>query len=276
MNGDLARSRRPRSARTEGGDPGRNERRDPDRAVEPRRGIGDVPGWRENATQRFEHRASGDRIAGPGQTSREARHRILRRAPDDGRHPGSHGAARVHARVVPETSAAPPPRRADAPNPRGRCAESRREGARALRGGGEATGVSEARSSPAPWSRQRPRPLRIAQRESRRTEARRSGRGCREAPPPLVVSLGPQSPGGLPDARASERARNARGTGSRRSFGWQMSVGCIDRLFWPVGRKTLRAARAIAGRKRTAPLTRSVRGEKANRCTSLRASSRSS
>ena len=117
--------------------------------------------------------------------------------------------------------------------------------------------------------RQRPRPLAPSGGDgiTRRAKARRSGRGCREAPPPPVVSLGPQSPRGLPSARALERAGNARGTGTR-SFVRVASVGRMHLA--PVragGRKAPRAGRALAGRKRAAPLTRGARGEKAKRCT---------
>lgn len=81
VNRDLARSSAGILERGRTWGVRRNERRDPDHAVEPGRGIGDVPGWRENTTQRFGHRASGDRIAGPGQPRERLCHRILRRAP---------------------------------------------------------------------------------------------------------------------------------------------------------------------------------------------------
>lgn len=93
--------------------------------------------------------------------------------------------------------------------------------------------------------------------------------GCREAPPPPVVSHGSQNPRGLPSAQALERAGNARGTGTR-SFVRVASVGRMHLA--PVragGRKAPRADRALAGRKRAAPLTRGACGEKAKRCTLL-------
>lgn len=155
------------------------------------------------------------------------------------------------------------------------CAEPRREGARALREEGEATGVSEARSPSAPWCRKRPRPL-LSQRGPCRTKTRRSGRGCRETPlPPVTVPRVPE-PVGHP-GRESVRASRERTRYGYTSFVRLADVGRMHRSpLCPEGRKARRTARAIAGRKRTAPLTRSVRGEKANRCTSLRASHRSS
>lgn len=200
MNGDLARSSAQALERVRKRGVRRNERRDPDRAVEPGRGIGDVPGWLRTPL-------SGSGIA-RAVTGSRARGTLARGSttgsceghPDDGRHPGSRRAARVHARIVSVTSATPSSKSRHI----ARCAVPRRESGRAL---GERRrsdrGVRGSVSAGA-VGRQRPRPFASASGVTRRAKSRRSGRGCRETLLPPVAPFEPQSSGGLPGAQAPE------------------------------------------------------------------------
>lgn len=202
-------------------------------------------------------RARGNLERGPATGSCEGH-------PDDGRHPGSQRAAGVHARACPgdlrQLLSREPSHREVRREPRAKATgrsrgEEKRQGCQRL------------------GLRRRPgsnRPMLVA------TKTRRSGGGCREASTPPVVSHGSQSPRVLPSARAHERTGNARGTGTRHF----VRVADVGRMHLapsgPGSRKAPGPPRALAGRKRTAPLTRGVRGEKAKRCTCLGASSRTS
>jgi hypothetical protein len=60
---------------------------------------------------------------------------------------------------------------------------------------------------------------------------RRSVLECRETLGPLVINrTEPKTPWGVHAMKVAERARNSRGTGTRRSYRWQKSVGRIARL----------------------------------------------
>lgn len=184
--------------------------------------------------------------------------------PDDGRHPGSTerlAFTRAPSRRPRQLRSLRAAASRGAARPRAKATgrsedEEKRQGCQRL-------GLRRRRGS------NRPAPVANATGQ-RRAKARRSGRGCREAPLPPVTPQGPQSPGGLPSARALERAGNARGTGSRRF----VRLAEVGRMHRPSSRpgscKARRSSRTVAGRKRAAALTRGARGEMANRCTSLR------
>jgi len=111
VNGDLARGERRRSHVGE-----RVARNDVDTSI-PRRSrrqkIDRGPGWRENAIHRSQLRPKGGAaVAGPGQPCKSGvRHRILRRVPHDGRHPGSSRAIVLHGSMVTAVLAASSPSR---------------------------------------------------------------------------------------------------------------------------------------------------------------------
>jgi hypothetical protein len=73
-------------------------------------------------------------------------------------------------------------------------------------------------------------------------------------PGPRNCHAEPKTPWGLPAAKVARGAGNARGAGARRSFGWQTSVGRIERLLHrEVARPVGEHERALARRKSVAP-----------------------
>jgi len=161
-------------------------------------------------------------------------HRILRRVPTDGRHPGSSRAVGFHEQAVTVVSAAPS--RSNMIAGEGRAHRERKRGRR--------QGCQRLGRSRAPWEenaharRQAGQPP--ARREAKYTPSiralcvlddppKRSGR--RESVRfPGQAARSPDSgmrPRG--ESRGSV-AGNIRGAGARSSFGWQKSIGHIARL----------------------------------------------
>jgi len=102
-----------------------------------------------------------------------------------------------------------------------------------------ATEVSEARSVAGTVGTQRPRSCPNAPDMVRRARGkaeawpaaiRRSVRECRETLGTPESRTEPKTPWGVHAMQVAERTGNARGTGARRSFRWQKSVGRIARL----------------------------------------------
>lgn len=105
----------------------------------------------------------------------------------------------------------------------------RREGERRV-----ATGVSEARSHPAPWEEDAH--ARATSREAvgaRKPCWRRSAEAVSDVvkrPVPRNAARSLRLRRGIPAAKAARGTGNTRGAGARSSFGWQTSAGRIARL----------------------------------------------
>ena len=189
-------------------------------------------------------------------------HRILRRVPDDGRHPGSFRACSFHEEHRRAVSAV-----LRSPDPRQPSSHARKRGQDAApvktgeAGGASriATGVSEARSHTAPWEDNAH--AAALEAESARVHSPRVVRRPAEAVPGVVKTPGPpvfhcaepKTPRGVHASREAHGAGNERGAGARDSIGWQISVRRIARLLCRSIARSLGSKRALAGRKSAAP-----------------------
>jgi hypothetical protein len=155
-------------------------------------------------------------------------HRILRRVPVDGRHPGLYEPSSFTRRWRRQPRRLPP-----------RSKRTRRR-AHADGKAGEATGMSEARSQRAPWEESRPRSLHAGRRVSRFVS------GCRsaEAVSGVVKTLGPPvKPRRAQTLRGAHAAKVAAASRERTRCGYTqvVRVAEVDR--------THRASCSSGGRK---------------------------
>jgi hypothetical protein len=218
--------------------------------------IGEGPGWRESVIRRL--------FRSP-KASRQSRdwgrndHRIVRRVPDRRKASRVSRSIVIHAAMRTVALAASQ-------------SSKEREGASTVRiNREEATGMSEARSLRAPREDNTrahfARPYGRQSGNSRKLRSAESGGSVVKRPYPRSSRAEPRIPRGIHVVKATvANAGNTRGAGTRRSFGWQKSIGRIARLGrWEVARPR-GDHRALAGRKPEASLTRRTGGEKAKRC----------
>ena len=113
------------------------------------------------------------------------------------------------------------------------CRKRTRRRAHWARKSGEATGMSEARSRSAPWEESRPRSLHPGREIRGFVSSRRSAEAVSGVVKRSVLRSSRTEPklcGVSTRRKLRQRTGNARGAGTRKSYGWQKSFGRIARL----------------------------------------------